>query len=926
MKKSWFCLMCVMILCCMVSPIYGKADGFKEVQRKMDDKDTWHTYTHEKSGLEVIWIENKDVNKAFVLGVKTPTINDTGVNHIIEHTVFTGSQKFPSASVFFDASEAYPNTYMNALTSGDMTIFPFSTPYISCFNALTDIYLDAIFDPNLLREPYGFYEEAFHSVPQEKRNGGVVYNEMKGAYGSIERAIYRGIRETIYADSHYAFDSGGAPNAIPTLQYEEFVQTYKKYYYPGNMKIILYGDVPIEDTLKRILPYVKHREKQEGIDLSVETLRVRNSFEHKNLPTQDTGCVIKAFVLDHAVTAKELQELDLWMSAYLMSPKAYFQNQLQHLGIHAKWLRDTDVPYPVYAIVAGDIPIDKMDKYSKVLDTLFEQTTKHLSKNIFLEQDVIKEAKWLLNKQETSNNRGIYIAQSILEGWAHERELDQYYILKTEMRHMKDLNPSISEWLFTKAQKSTIYLLPSEEQLMDPKCLSNKSTEDWMTIYEGIQKWQAQRSSLTPVHLNELVIGVTNEPNITKRKNYWEMETRVNTLLARSNLYMNTSHIKQELLPYLYLYSLLLEESGKDITPYCGVITTNCTAYPLKEGYWPCFKISIITDLDEKQHDVLFNEARSYLLSRPDEWYQQKLIELTLGMKGACQNNALAILSQLTLGQVDDRGAYLYQQTYPFYCFCQKLLKDKSTHWIDEVKHIDKELYHTGGTILATTVPQKGKNVYAKSWEKTLKNFNKAPNLKGTYQFDIPKGHYVVCHEGEVDYCYMNLVKSTEIEGSDYLLAAYLTKHYFNPQIRVKMGAYGAGCQIYDLQTMGIYTYRDPDYQNSIPIIQKSSKCLEAAIDEKELNYSKAEALSRVHNQYRLLGTPFEQSAAMEHLILWGKSPKEIVKLQRDIILATPKEICEKQNSYEDSIKNGKIAVMTHKKCGQQQNLTIFRY
>ena len=926
MKKNGFYLMGMMILCFMVSPVYGKVEGFKETHRKIDEKDTWHTYTHEKSGLEVIWIENKDVNKAFALGVKTPTTNDTGVNHIIEHTVFTGSKKFPSSSVFFDASEAYPNTYMNALTSGDMTIFPFSTPYISCFNALRDIYLDAIFNPNLLREPYGFYEEAFHSVPEEKRYGGVVYNEMKGAYGSIERAVYRGIRETIYKDSHYGFDSGGNPNVIPTLQYEAFVQTYKRYYYPGNMKIIVYGDIPIEETLRGLLPYVKNSPKQASVDLDVATLHIQNRYEYENLPTKDTGCVVKTFVLDKRITAKELQELDLWMSAYLMSAKTYFQNQLQGLGIHARWLRDTDVPYPIYAMVVGDVPVDKMDQCSKVLDRLFEETAKHLTKNVFLEQDVIKEAKWLTEKQESNHNRGVYIAQSILEGWAHGRQQDQYYVLKSEMMNMKSLNPSISKWLFEKAEKSTIYLLPDEEALKDPSSLSNKSDEEWHTIYEGVQKWQTQKSPLKPIELSELMIGVSNHPTIIQKENYWEMETRIDTQLARSNLYMNTSHIKQEQLPYLYLYSFLLEESAKDITPYCGVVRTQCTAYPLKEGYWPCFKVSIITDLDEKEHGILFSEARRYLLHRPNEWYQQKLIELVLGMKGASQNNALGTLAQLTLGQADDRGAYLYQQTYPLYCFCKGLLKEKSPEWIQCVKQIDDELYHTGGTILATTVPQKGKNAYAKSWEKTLEQFEKKPNLKGEYQFEIPKGDYMVYHEGEVDYCYVSLVKPEGIQGSDYLLAAYLTKHYFNPQIRVKMGAYGAGCQICDLQTMGIYTYRDPNYQNSIAIIQNSPRCLEGGIDEKELNYSKAEALSRVHNQYRLLGTPFEQSGVIEHLILYGKSPKEIIKLQKDIIECTCKEICEKQNEYENIVRKGKIAIMTHKKCNQQQNPTIFRY
>lgn len=926
MNRGSFVWSSIIICLCFISPVYGKVNGFKEISKKQYNEDTWHTYEHDKSGLEVIWIENEDVNKAFTIGVKTPTYNDTGVNHIIEHTVFTGSKCYPSSSVFFDASEAYPSTYMNALTSGDMTIFPFSTPYIACYNELRQIYLDAVFQPNLLEQPYGFYEEGFHSVPSEGRCGGVVYNEMKGAYSNLDRSVYRTVRQMIYAGSHYAYDSGGAPNAIPTLTYEDCVKTYKNYYYPGNMKIIVYGDLPIEETLESILPYVEGVEKKEDIDLGVEQINPIKEASYEVLPTKDRACIVKAFALKDGVTAEEIQQLDLWMSAYLMSPQSYFQSQLLARGIHAKWLKDDDVPNPIYAVVVSDIPKEDIDKCSNMLDKLFELAPKYLGKNVFLEQDILKEAKWMLEKQESSNNRGITIAQSILDGWAHGREENQYYLNKAQLIEMSDLDPTINQLIFKDATRYTITLLPGQYKIENPETLSPIVASEWTKIYDEIQKWQEQKDDLKPVSLNELVIDTEVIPTIKQKEDYWEMESRVDTKLCRSTLYFNTSHISQEELPYLYLYSYLLEESAKDITPFSGNITTQCTAYPVKEGYWPCFKLSITTDLEEKEHGVLFNQARMYLMNRPEGWYRQKLIELTLEMKGASKNNALATLSLLTLGREDERGAYLYQQGYPLYTFCQKLTQIKHNEWIKHIEKIDSELYHKGGTILATTVPKKGKNVCAKSWQSIIEAFPKKTNLRGDYQFDIPDGTYIIYNDAEVDYCYINLYKPEGIEGSDYLLAAYLTKHYLNPQLRVKMGAYGAGCQIYDLKTMGIYTYRDPNYMTSIPIIQASGECLVDTIDESELNLSKAEALSKVHNQYRLLGTPLEQSAMMEHLILWGKSPKEIINLQKSIILSTPESIKSKKTNYEKYVNEGKTAIMTKKKYNEEQNFTIYYY
>lgn len=925
-NKTIFCSI-IVILMLFQLPTYGKVTGFKEISKEKYDHDVLHTYEHEASGLEVIWIENKDINKTFMIGVKTPTTNDTGVNHIIEHTLFTGSKAFPSSSLFFDANEAYPSTYMNALTSGDMTIFPFSTPYLPCYEKLLAVYLDAVFRPNFLETPYGFYEEGFHVVPQEGRCGGVVYNEMKGANGSIERMIYRGIRNMIFEGSHYAYDSGGTPNAIPTLSYKEFIETYQRYYYPGNMKVIVYGDIPIEKTLEQITPYLNNQyQKQPSIDLSVEKLSERVSQTYEILPTSDKGCIARSFVLEGGTSARQIQDLDLWMTAYLMSPKSYFQSQLLSQGIQAKWLKDDDLPYTVYTVVLTDIPCSKLDTYNKLLDRLIDEVPNHLVKNVFLEQDIIKEAKWIWQKQESSNNRGIEIGQSILDSWAHQKEVNQYYLKKSQINEMKALDDSVSQLLFSKAKKYAFTFLPGNNEIEDPEKLSVVDTNTWEKIYEEMKIWQSKKVDLETVHLEEMVVGPDSLPSIIEKDDYWEMETRVKTDLVRSELYLNTSHIEKEELPYLFLYSYLLEESAKDITPFSGIIDTQCTAYPVKDGYWPCFKLSIITPKEETNHGVLFNEARSYLRSRPNSWYRQKLMEYTMNMKASSQNSSIATLSQLCLGSGGERGAYLYQQSYPQYVFCQELLSVRHDFWIKHIKDIDEKLYHKGGTILATTIPEKGKNLYAKSWECYLETFPKLSNLKATYTFEIPDGTYIVKSNAAIDNSFMAMCKEEGIDGIDYLLAAYLTKNYLNPQIRVKMGAYGAGCQVYDLQTLGIYTYRDPDYRSSVPIIKESAEFLSHSIDDKALTLSKAEAMSKVHGQFKLLGTPLEKVGIMEYLILWGYSPNEVVRLQKEILEATPQTIANRQEQYKALLNKGKTAITTKKDCSEEQNLTIYCY
>ena len=142
------------------------------------------TYEHVSSGAQVIYVKNNDPNKVFAIGFKTPIWDNTGVNHIVEHAVFTGSQKYNTKDVFFEMKKKSPSIYMNASTSADMTVYPFSTRNQKDYHNLLNVYLDAVFFPNLQKNPYGFQQEGWHysmGLDENLHLNGVVYNEMKGA-------------------------------------------------------------------------------------------------------------------------------------------------------------------------------------------------------------------------------------------------------------------------------------------------------------------------------------------------------------------------------------------------------------------------------------------------------------------------------------------------------------------------------------------------------------------------------------------------------------------------------------------------------------------------------------------------------------------------------------------------------------------------
>lgn len=221
-----------------------------------DIQATAYHYHHVQSGGEVVWLKTDDANRTFGIGFKTPPQDSTGVAHIVEHTVLSGSRKYPVKDPFMQMVKSSMSTFLNAMTFADMTCFPVSSMNEEDFHQLMDVYLDAVFFPNVLTDERIFRQEGWHKelfTPEETmRYNGIVYNEMRGEYSSADRMVSRQIQQYAHPNSTYANESGGYPYAIPTLTYEDFVAFYRRYYRPDNALVGLYGDIDIDRTLAQI--------------------------------------------------------------------------------------------------------------------------------------------------------------------------------------------------------------------------------------------------------------------------------------------------------------------------------------------------------------------------------------------------------------------------------------------------------------------------------------------------------------------------------------------------------------------------------------------------------------------------------------------------------------------------------------------------
>lgn len=216
---------------------------------------------HKETKARVCIIKNTDENKVFSICFRTPPHNSTGVAHIIEHSVLNGSEKYPIKDPFIQLGKTSLNTFLNAMTSPDKTTYPVASCNLKDFHNLMDVYMDAVFHPNIYHNPKIFEQEGWHYELFNEEDPvtikGVVYNEMKGAFSTPEQLLNRNIQSALFPDHPYGYDSGGIPEEIPNLTYEEFIAFHHKHYHPSNSYIFYYGDIDVAEELERLNGYLQ---------------------------------------------------------------------------------------------------------------------------------------------------------------------------------------------------------------------------------------------------------------------------------------------------------------------------------------------------------------------------------------------------------------------------------------------------------------------------------------------------------------------------------------------------------------------------------------------------------------------------------------------------------------------------------------------
>ncbi|GAA0353543.1 insulinase family protein [Alkalibacterium iburiense] len=483
-----------------------------ETQELPDIQSVGTIYEHEETGARVLHLKNDDSNKAFTIGFKTPPYNDNGIAHILEHSVLNGSKKYPSKEPFVELIKGSLNTFVNAMTFSDKTIYPVASTNQKDFMHLMGVYLDAVFQPLLYNDPQILEQEGWHyhleNVEDDLIYKGVVYNEMKGATASPERQVYNQLTRQLYPNSVYAHESGGDPKAIPSLTQEEFIDFHQNYYHPSHSLTILYGDLDLDEAFNALEEYfggMGRNEKETRLDFEI-TEPAETDFTGTYSITDGDNPEGKDYLAlswhvnepDNALDSFGLKVLEEILFGNNQSP---LKKALLDAEIGGDIDGDADeIGFPTaFTIMAKYSSADKMDAFKQVVQDTLEKLVAD-----GIDQELIDAAlnKITFETKEAAisedNPRGVLYAITSLSTWLYDR--DPFVNLKFS-GYLEELAQKAKEGYFENLIKEK-FLSNAKRVAVTLTAEPGKSDRLEAETHEKLQEYKA---TLSEEELNQMV-------------------------------------------------------------------------------------------------------------------------------------------------------------------------------------------------------------------------------------------------------------------------------------------------------------------------------------------------------------------------------------------------------------------------------------
>lgn len=924
---------------------------------------------HKKSGARIAILSNNDDNKVFYIGFRTPPEDETGVPHIIEHTTLCGSKKFPVKDPFIELAKGSLNTFLNAMTYPDKTVYPVASCNDQDFKNLMDVYLDAVFNPNITKYEEIFKQEGWHyeltGKDDELKINGVVYNEMKGAYSSPDEVLSSQIYRSLFPDNTYSKDSGGNPEYIPKLTYEAYLDFYHKYYHPSNSYIYLYGDMDVVERLewldKEYLSLYDYKKVNSEINKQPAFDEIKN-VEAQYSITMDDSQENKTYLSYNRVVGDSLDEMlyqafDVLDYALVSSPGAPVKQALIDAGIgdDVYGSYDAGILQPVFSFVAKNANASQADEFESIIENTLKEVVKTgINKEALLAG--INSSEFKFREADFGQfPKGLLFGLNCLDSWLFD-DMKPFIHLEclgtfAKLRKAVDTDyfeKLIQEYLLDNTHGSSVTVKPKRglgnereevlaKELSDYKAsLSDEEIKKLIEDTEHLKKYQEEPSSDEDLRKLPMLTRADMKKNAMPFSNIEDelLDVKVVRHDIESNgidyisFLFDAGDFAQSELGYLGFFTNALglvsteKYSYTDLANatniYTGGISTGTASHPdIKDRNNFVFKFEVKLKVLEKNLDKALELMEQMLLSS-DFTDTKRLGELVAQIKARLQANlsssghlvaamrSMSSFSRYALYQDELKGVAFYRSI----CRIEKELSESPKNVSDKLAAIAKKLFARNRMLISFTGNNEAYGNAKPSLEKVIAGFNKMSAVGN--QAEV---HFNTAKEAFIDASQIQYVAKTGdfiCEGYEYtgalrLLRIILSYDYLWINVRVKGGAYG--CMNTFLRSGESYfvSYRDPNLSDTLDVYDRIPEYIKSfSPDERDMT-------KYIIGTFSALDTPMNPEAKGSRSLsayLEGITYEQIQKERNEILNAQPEDIRRLADLVEAVLKKDSICVI----------------
>ena len=924
---------------------------------------------HKKSGARIAILSNNDDNKVFYIGFRTPPEDETGVPHIIEHTTLCGSKKFPVKDPFIELAKGSLNTFLNAMTYPDKTVYPVASCNDQDFKNLMDVYLDAVFNPNITKYEEIFKQEGWHyeltGKDDELKINGVVYNEMKGAYSSPDEVLSSQIYRSLFPDNTYSKDSGGNPEYIPKLTYEAYLDFYHKYYHPSNSYIYLYGDMDVVERLewldKEYLSLYDYKKVNSEINKQPAFDEIKN-VEAQYSITMDDSQENKTYLSYNRVVGDTLDEMlyqafDVLDYALVSSPGAPVKQALIDAGIgdDVYGSYDAGILQPVFSFVAKNANASQADEFESIIENTLKEVVKTgINKEALLAG--INSSEFKFREADFGQfPKGLLFGLNCLDSWLFDdmKPFIHLECLGTFAKLRKSVDTDyfeklIQEYLLDNTHGSSVTVKPKRglgnereealaKELSDYKAsLSDEEIKKLIEDTEHLKKYQEEPSSdeylrklpmLTRADMKKNAMAFSNIEDELLDVKVVRHDIESNGIDYISFLF-DAGDFAQSELGYLGFFTNALglvsteKYSYTDLANatniYTGGISTGTASHPdIKDRNNFVFKFEVKLKVLEKNLDKAL-ELMEQMLLTSDFTDTKRLGELVAQIKARLQANlsssghlvaamrSMSSFSRYALYQDELKGIAFYRSI----CHIEKELSESPKSVSDKLAAIAKKLFARNRMLISFTGNNEAYGNAKPSLEKVIAGFDKMSAIGN--QAEV---HFNTAKEAFIDASQIQYVAKTGdfiCEGYEYtgalrLLRIILSYDYLWINVRVKGGAYG--CMNTFLRSGESYfvSYRDPNLSDTLDVYDRIPEYIKSfSPDERDMT-------KYIIGTFSALDTPMNPEAKGSRSLsayLEGITYEQIQKERNEILNAQPEDIRRLADLVEAVLKKDSICVI----------------